>query len=86
MYIPNTKSLCIVISDEKIFMIPYISLCKTCDAQSGPTFWPQRHNSNKHRRGPLDNTTYLISRPYGFRQEDFFFNFRLENIFLTSVT
>ena len=38
-------------------------------------FWPQGHNLNKLGRGPLGDaihTNHQDSRPYGFRQEDFF--------------
>ena len=42
----------------------------------GP-FWPQGYNLNKLVRGPQGDATYqiskLASRPYGFRQEDFFY-------------
>ena len=35
-------------------------------------FWPQGYNLNKLGRGSLDDASYQISRPCGFRQEDFF--------------
>ena len=38
-------------------------------------FWPQGHNLNKVGKGLLDDASYQIfrlSRPCGFRQEDFF--------------
>ena len=51
----------------------------------GDHFWPQGHNLNKIGRGPLDDATYQISRPCGFRQEDFQ-GFHFENLFLACVT
>ena len=35
-------------------------------------FWPQRHSLNKLGKVPLGDIKYQITRPYGFRQEDFF--------------
>ena len=34
--------------------------------------WPKGQNLNQLGRGPLDGATFQISRPCGFRQEDFF--------------
>ena len=38
-------------------------------------FWSQSHYLNKFKRRSLDDVTYQISRPCGFRQEDFHFIF-----------
>ena len=65
LYIPNTKAL------DSCF--PYLSLCKTFDPGAGP----QGHNLNKLGRGHkvMPHTKYQVSRPCGFRQEDFFMFF-----------
>ena len=53
-------------------MFPYIAYQKHVTPRAGP-FLPQRHNSNTHGRGPLDDATYQVSRPYGFRLDVFMF-------------
>ena len=41
---------------EDCSMLPYISLCKTCDPCEA-IFGPQEHNLNKRGRGPLDDAS-----------------------------
>ena len=57
-----------MVPDKKIFdAFPYISQCKICDPRGGTFFGP---------RGIVPkvmlHTKYHGSRPYGFRQEEFF--------------
>ena len=47
---PLGSPLGLVVSDKIFFILPCISLCKTCDPRAG-LFWPQRHNLNKFGRG-----------------------------------
>ena len=48
--------------EDFFHVAPYISLCKTCDPPGPGHFWPLGYNLNKLGRGPLDDTTYQISR------------------------
>ena len=60
-----------MVSDKKIFScFPYIGLCKACDPLGGH-FWRQGYDLNKLGRGSQGDASYQISRPCGFRQEDF---------------
>ena len=68
-------ALGLVVSDKKIFHVsPYISLHKACDPLGGAIF---SHGAiictnlvEVHR--VMLHTKYQCSRPYSFRQEDFF--------------
>ena len=50
--------------------------------------WAKGYNLNNFGRGPLGNAAYQKQgfKPSGFRQEDFFLSFHLEDLFLASVT
>ena len=51
-----------MVSDKMIFpCFPILVIRKHVTPGAGP-FWPQGHNLNKLRRGPLDDVTYQISR------------------------
>ena len=58
---PNTKALCLVVSDKIFSMFYLYKSIQTCDPGAGP-FWPQGHNLNKLDRGPLGDASYQISR------------------------
>ena len=58
---PNIKALGIAVSDKKIFMFPYISLCKTCESKGGP-IWPLGYYLKTLGRDLLDDATYQKSR------------------------
>ena len=65
-----------MVPDKKICSyFPNISLCETYDTGVGP-FLARGAQLIKLGRGPLDDATfdtkYQVSRPCGFRQEDFF--------------
>ena len=56
------NSLCLLVSDKKIFSsFPYISLFITFVPGAGH-FWPEGYNLNKLGRGPLGDDKYQISR------------------------
>ena len=62
-----------MVSDKKFFhVIPYISLCKTCDR---PPRWDhlraKEHYLNKLGRGPLGDAAYQISRLLWFQTRRF---------------
>ena len=57
------KALGLVVSDKKIFfmLLPIQAYVRRVTPEPGH-FWPQGYNLNKLGTGPLDDTTYLLSR------------------------
>ena len=72
-------TLCLVISDKKMFfMFSLYKPLKNVTPGAGH-FWPEGHNLNKLGRGLLGDATYQYqgSMPCGFRQENYFLMFSL---------
>ena len=62
LYIPNTKALGLVVSDNIFFNVFPIEAHVKHVTPGQVLFIPQWHNLNKLDRYPLDDVTYQISR------------------------
>ena len=72
-------TLCLVISDKKMFfMFSLYKPIKNVTPGAGH-FWPEGHNLNKLDRGLLGDATYQYqgSMPCCFRRENYFLMFSL---------